>query len=284
MSSLPSRKADCEKAGTQKTSIGRSRYDKYVLPCVAEFFGTALFIFTGCASVIENSAETGRLQPALAHGVALAISVAITAGVSGGHMNPAVSLGAAISGGLNIFLLLPYWAAQFCGGLVGAGLARAVSSHVNFINASGGAFNSIKSNDQVGGALVAEIVMTFYLVLTVCMSAINKQSKTPLAPFCIGLTLTVGILGGGGVSGGCLNPARAFGPAVVAGYWPYHWVYWVGPIIAAVLVGLVLRLLLGDPGIRLIMKNQETSVDDIAEGFVELTDTVSALKTSPGSR
>ncbi|KAG9348808.1 hypothetical protein JZ751_029125, partial [Albula glossodonta] len=193
MSTLSVGKADCEKA--EKFNAGRSRYDKYVLPCVAEFFGTGLFIFTGCASLIENSPGTGRLQPAVAHGVALSISVAIAAGVSGGHMNPAVSLGAAISGGLNVFLLIPYWAAQFCGGLVGAGLARAISSHANYVNATGGAFTSIKTGDQVAGALLAEIVMTFYLVLTVCMSAINKPSKTPLAPFCIGLTLTVGILG-----------------------------------------------------------------------------------------
>ncbi|KAJ8388539.1 hypothetical protein AAFF_G00132530 [Aldrovandia affinis] len=256
----------CEKARRSKGGIaGRSRYD-------TELPGT------------------GRLQPALAHGIALSISVAIAAGVSGGHMNPAVSLGAAISGGLNVFLLVPYWAAQFCGGLVGAGLAKdstgshlhvvtpksafllrdeseafsrpvrvqAVSSHADFLNATGGAFTSIRTSEQVPGALVAEIVMTFYLVLTVCMTAINTQSKTPLAPFCIGLTLTIGILGGGGVSGACLNPARALGPAVVANYWPYHWVYWVGPLVAAVMVGLVLRLLLGDPGIRLVM-TEETS-------------------------
>ncbi|XP_035266901.1 aquaporin-8-like [Anguilla anguilla] len=258
MSALPAGpgKGDCEKGERKKSSGGRSGYDTYVLPCVAEFFGTGLFVFTGCASLIENSPGTGRLQPAVAHGFALAISVAITAGVSGGHMNPAVSLGAALCGGLNVFLLIPFWAAQFCGGLVGAGLARAVSSDARFINASGGAFTSIKTDEQVAGALVAEIVMTFYLVLTVCMSAINKQSKTPLAPFCIGLTLTVAILGGGGVSGACLNPARALGPAVVANYWPYHWVYWVGPLIAAVIVGVVLRLLLGDPGIRLVMKTE----------------------------
>lgn len=73
-------KGECEKPPEKKNS-NRSRYDKFVLPCVAEFFGTALFIFTGCASVIENSTETGRLQPAVANGVALAICVAITAGV-----------------------------------------------------------------------------------------------------------------------------------------------------------------------------------------------------------
>ena len=102
----------------------RTRYDRNWLPCVAEFFGTALFVFSGCASVIENSPGTGRLQPALAHGMALSISIAITAGISGGHMNPAVTLGVTIAGGLKVIMLVPYWAAQFCGAMVGAGFAR----------------------------------------------------------------------------------------------------------------------------------------------------------------
>ncbi|XP_041932365.1 aquaporin-8-like [Alosa sapidissima] len=243
-----------------KIMWGRTHYDRYLLPCVAEFFGTALFVFSGCASVIENSAGTGRLQPAVAHGLALSISIAITAGISGGHMNPAVTLGVTVAGGLKLIMLFPYWAAQFCGAIVGAGFARAVaSSHESFVNASGGAFDAIKADHQVGVALLAEGIMTFFLVLSVCLSAVNRQSKTPLAPFCIGLTLCVGILGAGAVSGGCLNPARAFGPAVVAKHWPYHWVYWVGPLAAGLLVGIVLRTLLGDPRTRLTFRKREPS-------------------------
>ncbi|KAL2080989.1 hypothetical protein ACEWY4_022842 [Coilia grayii] len=246
--------------GGEKLRWGRTCYDRYLLPCVAEFFGTALFVFSGCASVIENSPGTGRLQPAVAHGLALSISIAITAGISGGHMNPAVTLGVTLAGGLDIVLLFPYWAAQFCGAMVGAGLAGAVaSSDESFVNASGGAFDAIKDSHQVGAALLAEVVMTFYLVLSVCLSAVNHQSKTPLAPFCVGLTLCVAILGAGAISGGCLNPARAFGPAVVANYWAYHWVYWVGPLVAGLLVGIVLRTLLGDPRTRLAFRKREAS-------------------------
>ncbi|MBN3298277.1 aquaporin-8-like [Amia ocellicauda] len=238
MSNLSISKPEYDKSRNGSNSLW---YETYVLPCLAEFLGTGLFIFTGCASVIENSVGTGRLQPALAHGIALGISVAIFTRVSGGHMNPAVSLGAALIGGLNTLLLIPYWVAQICGGMVGAALAKAITSNSNFVNASGAAFTSIRTDDQVAGAIVAEIVMTFYLVLTVCMGAIKKQSKTPLAPICIGLTVTVGILGGGSVSGGCMNPARAFGSALVTNYWAYHWVYWVGPIAGAIIVAMVLR-------------------------------------------
>ncbi|KAG5283001.1 hypothetical protein AALO_G00037160 [Alosa alosa] len=140
------------------------------------------------SAVIENSAGTGRLQPAVAHGLALSIPTTITAGISGGHMNPAVTLGVTVAGGLKLIMLFPYWAAQFCGAMLGAGFARAVASlHESFVNVSGGAFDAIKADHQVGVALLAEVIMTFFLVLSVCLSAVNRQSKTPLAPFCIGI-------------------------------------------------------------------------------------------------
>ncbi|XP_039346148.1 aquaporin-8 isoform X2 [Mauremys reevesii] len=99
-------------------------YELYAQPCVAELLGSALFIFIGCASVIENVDGTGRLQPALAHGLALGLIIAILGNISGGHFNPAVSLAAWLIGGLNIMLLIPYWLSQLCGGLIGAGLAK----------------------------------------------------------------------------------------------------------------------------------------------------------------
>ncbi|XP_071768952.1 aquaporin-8-like [Centroberyx gerrardi] len=232
-----------------------SWYDNYLLPCVAEFFGTLLFVFSGCASVI-NATNTGSLQPAVAHGLALSICVASTAGVSGGHLNPAVTLGVVISGGLHSIRLIPYWISQLLGATTGAALAKTVFSESQFANASGAAFNAMQSGASLYSIFTAEVVMTFFLVLTVCMTAVNTQSQTLLAPFCIGLVVTTSVLGAGGVSGGCMNPARAFGPAVVANYWSCHWVYWAGPLVGAALVGLVMRLLLGDPRTRLILKKK----------------------------
>ncbi|KAM9292180.1 aquaporin-8 [Morus bassanus] len=229
-------------------------YERYVQPCVAEVLGSALFIFIGCLSVVEDVEGTGRLQPALAHGLALGLSIAILGNISGGHFNPAVSLGVYLIGGLNIVMLIPYWVSQLCGGMIGASLAKAVSASDWYVNASGGAFSSITDDKQIPSVLVGEIVMTSFLILAVCMGAINGKTKTPLAPFCIGFTVTVDILAGGGVSGACMNPARAFGPAVVANYWDYHWVYWVGPMVAALFVGALVRLLIGDQTTRLFLK------------------------------
>uniref|UniRef100_A0A8B9P718 Aquaporin-8 n=1 Tax=Apteryx owenii TaxID=8824 RepID=A0A8B9P718_APTOW len=228
-------------------------YERYVQPCVAELLGSALFIFIGCASVIENVEGTGRLQPALAHGLALGLSIAVLGNISGGHFNPAVSLGAWLVGALHITMLLPYWVSQLCGGVIGAALAKAATAGERYANASGGAVGSIAADGQVPAALAGEIVMTAFLVLAVCMGALNEKTRTPLAPFCIGFTVTADILAGGAVSGACMNPARAFGPALVANYWDYHWVYWVGPVIGGLIVGALVRLLLGDRKTRLLL-------------------------------
>ncbi|NP_001107728.1 aquaporin-8 [Xenopus tropicalis] len=248
-------KKDPEAGGKEEAvDISPHWFETYVQPCVAELLGSALFIFAGCLSVIENASTTGSLQPALAHGLALGLTIAVLGGISGGHFNPAVSLAAWLIGGLNIILLVPYWVCQLCGGMIGAALAMAVSADTNFENATGAAFTTVKNDESVARAIGAEIIMTFFLVFAVCMGAINEKSRTPLAPFCIGFTVTVDILAGGAISGACMNPARAFGPAVVADYWTFHWIYWVGPLAGGLLVGGIIRLCLGDKKIRLFLK------------------------------
>ncbi|NP_001106153.1 aquaporin-8 [Sus scrofa] len=231
-------------------------YERYLQPCLVELLGSALFIFIGCLSVIENRPDTGLLQPALAHGLALGLVIATLGNISGGHFNPAVSLAAMLVGGLHLTMLLPYWISQLCGGLIGAALAKAVSPEERFWNASGAAFVTVQEPGQVVGAVVAEIILTTLLVLAVCMGAINKKTQGPLAPFSIGFSVTVDILAGGAVSGACMNPARAFGPAVVASYWDFHWIYWLGPLLASLVVGGLIRFFIGDGKTRLILKGR----------------------------
>ncbi|EHB05804.1 Aquaporin-8 [Heterocephalus glaber] len=238
---------------------GRCRmswYDRFVQPCLVELLGSALFIFIGCLSVIENGPDTGLLQPALAHGLALGLIIATLGNISGGHFNPAVSLAATLIGGLNVMMLLPYWISQLCGGLIGAALVKAISPEEQFWNASGAAFVTVQEHNQAGRALGVEIILTTLLALAVCMGAINEKTKGPLAPFSIGFSVTVDILAGGAVSGACMNPARAFGPAVVAGHWDFHWIYWLGPLLGGLLVGLLIRFFIGDEKTRLILKGR----------------------------
>ncbi|XP_076155114.1 aquaporin-8a.1 [Alosa pseudoharengus] len=249
---------DMASTEAEDTARGRNNvvgiFERYVQPCLAELLGSTLFIFAGCCSVIGNAGISGSVQPALAHGLALAIAIAIFGEISGGHFNPAVSVSVYLVGGLEVILLAPYIIVQLCGGMIGAALAKLIFPDESFQFATGAAFNAVQTNATIGRATVAEMLMTLILTLVVCMGAINKRTRSPLAPFCIGLTVTANILAGGAVSGACMNPARALGPAVAANYWTYHWIYWVGPLAGALLTVSFVRLLMGDQKTRLILK------------------------------
>ncbi|XP_075701672.1 aquaporin-8-like [Rhinoderma darwinii] len=228
-------------------------FETYVQPCLAELLGCVLFTSIGCLSVLVNPTGAGPLLPAFAHGLALAVVISVLGNISGGHFNPAITLGVVISGGLTPILLLPYWMCQLAGGILGALLAKGLADDSSFVNRTG-AVCMLDSETSVGKAVGVEIVFSFFLVFAVVMGAVGERSRTPLAPYSIAFTVTTGILAGGSISGSCLNPSRALGPAVVAGYWDYHWVYWVGPVSGAILVSLIYRLLLAGKSHRLLLK------------------------------
>uniref|UniRef100_A0AAY4ATM4 Aquaporin 8 n=1 Tax=Denticeps clupeoides TaxID=299321 RepID=A0AAY4ATM4_9TELE len=121
-------------------------------------------------------------------------------------------------------------------------------------NQTGGAAFKLSDTATLGSVTVAEIIMTLSLTMVISLGAINGRTRSHLAPFCIGLTVAANILAGGSVSGACMNPARAFGPAVAAGHWTHHWVYWVGPLAGALLTVSLVRLLMGDKKTRLVFK------------------------------
>ncbi|XP_073538537.1 aquaporin-8-like isoform X1 [Phyllobates terribilis] len=215
-------------------------FEKFIQPCLVELLGCVLFISIGCLSVLVNPTGAGPLLPALAHGLALAVVISVLGNISGGHFNPAVTLGVVISGGLTPILLVPYWVCQLVGGMLGALLAKGLVDDSSYSNRTG-AVCMLDSETSLGKAVGVEIVFSFFLVFAVVMGAVGERSRTPLAPYSIGFTVVTGILAGGSISGSCLNPSRALGPAVVAGYWDYHWVYWVGPASGAVIVSLIYR-------------------------------------------
>ncbi|XP_016401517.1 aquaporin-8a.1 [Sinocyclocheilus rhinocerous] len=231
-----------------------SFYEHYIQPCLAEVLGSTLFMFVGCVSVMGNVGISGSIQPALAHGLALAIAIAIFGEISGGHFNPAVSLCVYLIGGMELMLLVPYVLSQMLGGVIAASLAKAVTTNEAFANATGAAFDAVQTSHGTGSATVAEMIMTLFLTMVVSMGAVNGRTRSHLAPFCIGLTVTANILAGGGISGACMNPARAFGPAIVSGHWEYHWIYWVGPLTGALVTVSLVRLVVGDKKIRVIFK------------------------------
>ncbi|XP_042684243.1 aquaporin-8 isoform X1 [Centrocercus urophasianus] len=243
-----------EMVDSERPPAKKNWYERYVLPFFSELLGTAAFVFIGCMSVVEDSGATGTLQPALVHGLSIVPIVVSLENISGSHTNPVVSLAIWLIGKMEHIMVIPYIIAQLCGGILGAALTKAVANSGSFDSSHGGAFGVIQGNEQIGAALGNEIITTTFLLLVVCMTAVNAETKSHLAPVSIALTVVINVMVGGSVSGPCMNPARAFGPAVIANYWLYHWVYWVGPVIGCLICSILMRFVIGGREIRLFLK------------------------------
>lgn len=210
---------------------------------LAEFIATLLFIFLGAGTVVvtggimnEGLTSARLLAIASAHGLAIAILVAATAKVSGGHINPAVTFGALITGKISLTKAVMYVVAQLVGAVVGAWLLTGVIPAA----AQGGlGAHGLGPNVTVGGGLLAEIVLTFALVFVIFATAMDPKGLGHLAPLAIGFTVLVDHLAGVPVTGASMNPARSFGPALVAGVWANHWIYWIGPLIGGALAAVI---------------------------------------------
>lgn len=209
----------------------------------AELIATLLFIFLGAGTVvatgglIKDSLTSARLVAiALAHGLAIALLVSATAKISGGHVNPAVTFGALITGKINLPKAIMYVIAQLLGAVIGAWLLALVMP----AGAQGNlGAHGLGPGITVGGGLLAEIVLTFALVFVVFATAMDPKGLGHLAPLAIGFTILVDHLIGVPVTGAGMNPARSFGPALVAGAWENHWIYWIGPLIGGGIAALV---------------------------------------------
>jgi aquaporin TIP len=181
---------------------------------------------------------------ALAHGLAIALLVSATANISGGFVNPAVTFGAAIAGKLKVSTALFFIAAQLVGAVLGALLLKAVlagPAELGHLGAHG--INTTLLEDQVGGTafagVIVEAILTFVLVFVVFATAIDPKGPKHLAPMAIGLAILVDHLVGIPLTGASMNPARSFGPALVANYWHDLWIYFVGPALGGGAAALV---------------------------------------------
>ena len=212
---------------------------RQVRPLAAEFVGTLLFVFLGVGSVVANS---GPLGVALAHGVGMAIIVSMTMSISGGHMNPAVTVGLWIANRFDGRFVGQYIAAQLLGAILGAALVKALFPHVAVATALVGTPRLASDVTFMQGVWI-EAVLTFFLVSAVFGTAVSTEAPK-IGGFGIGLAIFVDILVGGSLTGAVMNPARAFGPALVAGQWDAHAVYWIGPLIGAAVAGALWKAVL----------------------------------------
>ncbi|PKA54014.1 Aquaporin TIP3-2 [Apostasia shenzhenica] len=219
---------------------------------LSEFLATAIFVFAAEGSFLslgklqtDPSTSGGLIVVSLAQALALSVAVSVAFNISGGHLNPAVSLAALVGGRISVFRASMYWIAQILGAIIASVLLRIATGGmrpVGFAVAAGVGW---------GNALLLEILLTFGLVYTVYATAIDpKRGATgTIAPLAIGFIVGANVLAGGPFDGAAMNPARAFGPALVGWRWQHHWVYWVGPILGGALAGLVYEFLVmpGEP-------------------------------------
>ena len=215
--------------------------------CLAEGLGTFYLCFVGIGSILcvtmndWGSDAAGLLIIALAHGLALSIGVAVTGGISGGHLNPAVTAGMWISKRIETLLAVKYIVSQLIGASLGALLVvlvfQTVTPTVTGIPLP--THPDILKEGIPPPVLIAEFIMTFLLVISVYSVAVDSRGKAvKIGAFVIGLTIAVEILVAGGISGASMNPARSFGPALVHMDFTLHWCYWVAPLLGGMAAGL----------------------------------------------
>jgi MIP family channel proteins len=212
---------------------------------VAEFLGTFALVFFGAGSICADrylqasSGSVGLLGIALAHGLAIAIMVSALGHISGGHFNPAVSIGLWVTKRIGTMEVFLYWAAQLLGGIAAAFLLKAIIPEETWRAVALGTPELVRDFSRLS-AMILEAVATFFLVFVVFATAVDERGAfRSIAGFGIGLTITLGFLVIGPLTGAAMNPARAFGPALASNHWTNWGVYWIGPLAGGFLAGLL---------------------------------------------
>jgi aquaporin Z len=216
---------------------------------VAEFIGTFWLVFGGCGSAVISAAfpevGIGLLGVALAFGLTVLTMAYAVGGVSGGHFNPAVTVGLFTAGRFDGRDVVPYVAAQVFGAVVGAGVLYLIATgKADFTTAGGFASNGYGEHSpggySVGAALVAELLLTF-MFLFVILRVTSGEVPAGFAPIAIGLALTLIHLISIPITNTSVNPARSTGPALFVGGWAIGqlWLFWAAPLVGGALAGLL---------------------------------------------
>jgi aquaporin Z len=217
---------------------------------IAEFIGTFALIFVGVGAIAANTAagDGGTLVGvALAHGLTIAVMVAATAAVSGGHLNPAVTIGALAVKRIDPMNAVGYIVAQCLGAVVAAAMIKAALPDA-LLHGIGMGTPTLAGDISAGKGILIEAVLTFFLAFVIYGTAIDPRGGDlfrATAPLFVGLTIVLDILVGGPFTGAAMNPARHLGPALMGGGGRDILVYWIGPVSGAVLAALLYHHVLG---------------------------------------
>ena len=228
----------------------------------AEFVGTFALVFIGVGSLIYGEI----VGAALAHGLVIAVMVSAVGLISGGHFNPAVTIGFLVTRRIAPALAGLYLVVQLAAATLAALLLKWVLPHAASTGLHLGA-PTIDTSINAGKAVTIEAMITFFLVWVVFATAVDPRGAfKQIAGLAIGFTITLDILMAGGLTGGMVNPARAFGPQLVSGHWTNWWVWYVGPIAGGAIAALVYEALYLGPPKPEPVGPPETGVEEPAPG------------------
>ncbi len=223
---------------------------------LAEFFGTFWLVFGGCGSALVSAAfpqlGIGFLGVAFAFGLTVLTGAYAFGPISGGHFNPAVSLGCAVAGRLSWKELVPYVIVQVAGAVAAAAVLYAIMvGNIDFSLANGFAANGYDEHSPAGytmrSGFIAEVVLTGFFLLVI-LGSTEARVPAGFAPIAIGLTLTLIHLVDIPINNASVNPARSTSQAVFVGGWALEqlWLFWAAPLIGGLIGGLVHRFIFAD--------------------------------------
>jgi MIP family channel proteins len=199
---------------------------------LVEIVGTFILVYAiaSAATVYSDSGQLGVIGIGLVHALALTAIVYAIGYRSGAQVNPAVTIGLLVARKLGVKEAALYIVCQIIGAVIAAAVVYAI------FGSSMAASVTLPADGNVTRAFVLETVMTFTLVYVVLAATTSKNFKiVPLAGVAVGFTLGFNVIFGGSITGGSLNPARSFGPALIAGNFDFHWIYWIAPIIGGII-------------------------------------------------
>jgi MIP family channel proteins len=218
----------------------RRRFSPIARNIIAETIGTFILVFIGTGAVVVDRLSEGAVTHLGISGVFGAVVAALiyTLGhISGAHFNPAVTLALWGSGFFPGQRVVPYIVGQCVGAIAASGLLRSIFGIVGNLGAT------LPLGDNWLQALIIETLLTFILMFVIFGAAVDRRAPIGFAGMAIGLTVMAAAAVMGPITGASMNPARSLAPALVAGLWQHHWVYWVAPIVGAQLAGWVYRWL-----------------------------------------
>jgi MIP family channel proteins len=223
-----------ENAEKKEETKGHSLKFKFLVEIVGTFI--LVYAIASAATVYSDSGQLGVIGIGLVHALVLTAIIYAIGYRSGAQVNPAVTIGLLVARKIKGKEAAIYIAAQLIGAIIGAAVVYSI------FGSEMSASVTLPLEDNVVRALILETVMTFTLVYVILATTSSKNFKiAPLAGVAIGFTLGLNVMFGGAITGGSLNPARSFGPALIMGDFSYHWIYWIAPIIGGLIAAGVYK-------------------------------------------